>query len=124
MDPNREWVDLIAHRCPANAQILHRGYPDEKDAYISEITNHGGSWDVVAVDSAWREECSRAAVDHLSDRGVIVWDNSSLPSFPDFMREIFAPRGFKELPLVGLVPIVPSFDRTSILYRPGNLLGI
>jgi hypothetical protein len=124
VDPNREWVDLIALRCGANARILHHNYPDEMDAYVSEIAHHGGCWDVVAVDSAWREDSSRAAVDHLSDRGVIVWDNSSLPEFAGYMRDIFAPRGFKELPLVGLVPIVPSFDRTSILYRPGNLLGI
>ena len=60
---------------------------------MSEITRHGTRWDVVAIDSAWREEAGRLAIENLSARGVIVWDNSRLPQFADYMRDTFTPAG-------------------------------
>ena len=124
VDPNREWAERIAALAPPNAKDVHHAHPTGREGYLSEIAGDGTRWDVVAIDSAWRAESGRVAVQNLSDRGVIVWDNSRLPEFADDMRETFAPAGFRELPFGGLVPIVPSFDRTSVLYRPGNCLGI
>ena len=124
VDPNREWAERIGAIAPANAEVVFHGHPSDRDGYVSEIASRGVRWDVVVIDSAWRGESGRVAVENLSDRGVIVWDNSGLPDFAGYMRDTFAPAGFKELPFGGLVPIVPSFDRTSILYRPGNCLGI
>lgn len=124
VDPSREWVRRLTPALPPNAHVVCHPYPEEKDEYLDEITKHDGPWDLVAIDSAWREESGEHAIENLTSRGVIVWDNSSLPEFQAIMRNTFAPAGFKELAFGGLVPIVPSFDRTSILYRPDNLLGI
>lgn len=124
VDPNREWAERIAAVAPANVEVVFRGHPSDKDGYLSEIASRSLRWDVVAIDSAWRDESGKVAVENLSDRGVIVWGNSRLPAFSGYMRDMFGQAGFKEVPSGGLVPIVPSFDRTSILYRPGNCLGI
>ena len=124
VDPNLEWVERISAVAPANASVTFHGHPADREGYLSEISKEGLRWDVVVIDSAWRGESGRVAIENLSDRGVIVWDNSGLPAFAEYMRDTFLPAGFKELPFGGLVPIVPSFDRTSILYRPGNCLGI
>lgn len=124
VDPNREWVDLLAPALPANATVVHHAHPAGKEGWLAEIGRHGVRWDLVAVDSAWREQSTKAALDHLTDRGVIVWDNSTLPDFARILRETLVPAGFLEMPFGGLVPIVPAFDRTSILYRAGNCLGI
>jgi hypothetical protein len=124
VEPNRRWFDEFAPICPANARVVLREWPFDRDGYLAEIGLHSCRWDVVAIDSAWRLESSGVALEHLTDRGVIVWDNSRLPDFAEAMRDSFAPAGFRELPFGGLVPIVPSFDRTSILYRIGNCLGI
>ena len=124
VDPNREWAERIAAAAPANVEVTFHGHPSDREGYLSEIASRGIRWDVVVIDSAWRGESGKVAVENLSDRGVIVWDNSNLLEFSTYMRDTFVPAGFKELPFGGLVPIVPSFDRTSILYRPGNCLGI
>lgn len=124
VDPNREWVELLTPLLPANARVVCHPYPGGKDDYLAEIARQGEAWDVVAIDSAWREESGQRAIENLTPRGVIVWDNSRLPEFAGAMQGTFAPAGFKELPFDGLAPTVPSFDCTSILYRPGNLLGI
>lgn len=124
VDPNRDWVERITPALPPNARVVCQPYPEAKDEYLDEITKHDGPWDLVAIDSAWRQESSVHAIENLTSRGVIVWDNSNLPDFQAIMRNTFVQAGFKELGFGGLVPIVPTFDRTSILYRPDNLLGI
>jgi hypothetical protein len=80
---------------------------------------------VIAVDSRFRTPSSEAAIEWLSEAGVVVWDNSRLPEFAELMRNTFEPAGFRALPFGGLTPQTPAFDQTSIVYRPGrNLLGI
>lgn len=89
---------MITPSLPPNAHVIFHSYPEEKDEYLGEIAKQGGPWDVVVIDSAWREESGRRAIENLTSRGIIVWDNSRLPAFADFMRDTFAPAGFKELP--------------------------
>jgi hypothetical protein len=121
VEPSAVWVERLTASAPPNAEVLCR--PD-KEGYLEEIARHGIRWDVVAIDSVHRPSTTRVTIDNLTPRGVVVWDNSRLPEFSEHMRDFFAPAGFRELPFGGLVPIVPSFDRTSILYRAENCLGI
>lgn len=127
VDPNREWVEILGPLLPENATVLWHSHPHDQAGYLGEIGAHDCLWDVVAIDSAWRVESAAVAIKHLSERGVVVWDNARDDVNHWFQRawhDTFGPAGFRDLPFGGLIPIVPSFDRTSILYRPGNCLNI
>lgn len=89
---------------PANAEVV---YAVEEEEWLDSLRRAGDTFDVIAVDSAYRGPSSQVAPSHLSPRGVIVWDNSLHPTFPQMMREVFGPAGFRELPFVGLA--CPSY---------------
>lgn len=125
VEPHHDWIDRLTVLLPSNAEIIHAAETDAGlDDYLDALRNAGGRFDVIAIDSWARYPAGLIAPDYLTDRGVIVWDNGDHPKLARLKRELYDDAGFRELPLVGLTPIVPSFDKTSILYRDGNLLGI
>ena len=115
-----DWLNLMKRgNLPSNAKICYReltsGYPDE-------ITRHG-QFDVVVIDGRDRTACFSAALGHLTERGVIVWDNANRNDCRSVVAHM-ADLGFRELPFVGTGPINPYNWRTSIFYRDQNCFDI
>jgi hypothetical protein len=114
-----EWARRISPLQPAHAKVVLRkltaGYAEEID--------HHGAFDLVVIDGRERLECMRRCLGRLSPRGVILWDDSNQPDFVQG-RALAAEQGFRELGFSGMVPAIFVHSCTSILYRPGNCLGI
>jgi hypothetical protein len=116
------WADRVSAGLEGRAKLVLE--PDA-GAYVDEIHRHDGAFDLVAVDG-WgrlRQECGEVALTSLSPAGVVVWDNSDEDSFRAATRHPGFGE-FHELRFHGFGPIVPWMWTTSILYRPGNCLGI
>ena len=45
-------------------------------AYVHAIDDAGGPFDLIVIDGRAREACLRAAIPHLADNGLIVFDNT------------------------------------------------
>ena len=114
------WFATVTSSLPGNAHVaLH---VVDSDGYVEEVGG-GGPYDLVVVDGRRRNECAAAATAHLSERGVIVWDNSERERYQDGLKSL-ADLGFRQLDLVGPTPCNAGRSTTSICYRDGNCLGI
>jgi hypothetical protein len=115
------WMESVRRGAPDNVEIIHRPeYPS--DQYAAGFTNRG-PFDVIAIDGRNRVACAHAAMELVSERGVIIWDNTDRPQYsPGF--EHLKEAGFRRVMFRGTGPIVLSEFETSIFYRSNNILEL
>lgn len=119
---DRRWFDQVSRDVPANVTMLYR----EKDVnghYCRSIRETGECYDVVIVDGRDRVNCVRQSLECLSDRGVLLLDDSERPDYEEAF-EIARGMGFRVLDLKGLKPTKLKPARSSIFYRNDNCLGL
>ncbi len=116
------WATEVAAAAPANAEVLR--VPVEPDGdYCRTPQRLERAFHVLVIDGRDRVNCARQGVSTLTDDGVIVWDDSHRRRYAIGLSYL-EQRGFRQLEFTGLGPIEASAGETSILYRPGNCLGI
>jgi hypothetical protein len=118
---DQDWIAQIAAALPA-AKLLHRPL-DGDGAYQREITNYRAQFDIVVVDGRQRVACILNSLAALTDRGVIILDNSDRHAYQPG-KDFLISGGFRELEFSGLGPIVAYATSTSIFYRDSNCLVI
>lgn len=88
------------------------------------ILGHGKKFDIIIVDGRYRVESALFSFDYLSEKGVVILDDSARPHYSgafDFYHE----KGFHHLTFQGLKPTGFGVDTTTIFYRSGaNCLGL
>jgi hypothetical protein len=97
------WYELVSSRLPPNCTLIHR---PESDAYAAAIREFPEAFDVIVIDGLvtgrTRLKCARAAVDRLSEGGMIILDNSDwLPESSRVLRE----SGLIEVDMTGFAPM-------------------
>jgi hypothetical protein len=91
--------------------------------YCRRAARYAGRFDIVVIDGRDRVNCAIQSVVALSPQGVFVWDNTDRPEYAPGLLALQA-QGFLRIELVGLSPGATVKTETSILYRPGNCLGL
>ncbi len=82
-------------------------------AYVTTIDAVGGLFDVVVIDGRARAACLRAAIPHLAENGIIVFDNTRRRRY----RKAIEKSGLVETRFTGLTPTLPYPEQTSVLTR-------
>ena len=119
---NRQWYEYVNTIKPGNVKlILHD--PFDSETYVKIIDNQHKKFDLIVIDAEDRENCLLNAQHSLSEKGVIILDDSQGDSFAEAVGTLLN-RGFKKLDFIGLKPASPRGVQTSILYRRDNCLGI
>jgi len=120
VEHRKRWKEKVAPALSGNVKVtyqeLGRGY--ESFAAESEI-----DYDVIILDGRNRDRCFHYAKQSLTDRGVIIFDDSNWEKYQKTISYIRS-EGFRQLPFRGMSPIEFRECETSIFYRKGNLLGI
>ncbi len=80
-------------------------------------------FDIIIVDGRDRVNCCYHSISALSDKGVVVLDDSERTKYND-ARIFFNKEGFKELSFSGISPGLFYRKSTSVFYKPENCLGI
>jgi len=114
------WANKMKRILPENAEILYRKLDDN---YPLSITNQPYPFDIVFIDGRMRTACALNAVNNLTPKGVIIWDNSDRDRYKEGMA-ILKLAGFKHLDFYGMMPIDNIASLSSIFYRESNVLGI
>lgn len=114
------WAAYVKSRSPSNAEVITRELVGED--YPLESSRHD-RFDIVVIDGRRRVECSQVALLCLTDRGVIVWDNSDRPEYSDGLGGL-RDAGFRTLTFSGLAPLVSRPTSTTIAYRDNNVLKL
>lgn len=114
------WLERMRGMVPANVQLVHRELVANGD-YSREATHHRA--DVIVVDGRDRVNCAKNCLPGLTERGVIIWDNSERERYREgqvFLKE----HGFRRIDFGGYGPIDWWPWCTTVFYRDGNCLGI
>lgn len=80
-------------------------------AYVGAIDDAEGPFDLIVIDGRAREACLRAALPHLADDGLVVFDNTRRKRY----REAIAAAPVSVQRTTGLTPTLPYPDETSLL---------
>lgn len=121
VEHDARWLAAMAAKVPAHVQLIERAQQPER-AYAEALCPHA-PFDVIAIDGRNRVACAAVAKSLLSERGVILWDNSDRLQYAAGLSDLSA-SGFRTVPFGGLGPIALFQTETAILYRDGNLLGL
>ena len=79
-------------------------------AYVAAIDDVEGPFDLIVVDGRAREACLRAALPHLADDGIVVFDNTRRKRY----RQAMAAARVTIDRTTGLTPTLPYPDETSL----------
>jgi hypothetical protein len=82
-------------------------------AHIDTVAAQRGPFELIVVDGRAREACLAAALAHLADGGIIVFDNTSRRRY----RTAIEALPVAETRYRGLTPTLPYPDQTSVLTR-------
>lgn len=122
VEHDRKWYEAMREKLPANVEYRHCEVVDG-GSYCRAVLDAGRRFDIIVIDGRDRVNCARHAPAALSERGLIIWDNSEREAYATGIASLRA-AGFTEVEFNGLGPINPGPWRTSIFYRPGNCLGL
>jgi hypothetical protein len=81
------------------------------DAYARAIDQAAGGFDLIIIDGRARNACLAQALGRLSERGVLLFDNSDREEY----RGAIGACGLEERRLRGLAPALPLPSQTSLL---------
>ncbi len=119
---DRAWYEQMKPSLPDNVTLLHEEL-EYDGPYCRSILRDEELFDLVVVDGRDRVRCSENATARLSERGVILFDDTDREAYAaglDALRD----QGFRSLDLEGLKPLGFIRHRCTLFYRPDNCLGI
>lgn len=117
-----EWYEVVTSLAPSNVTVQF--IPQDVDgSYCRSIGVNGRDYDMVVIDGRDRVNCFKHSLSRLTDRGVIILDDSDRERYASVFPQARS-NGFKNLDIVGLKPSGFEAYQTTIFYRPGNCLDI
>ena len=117
-----EWYREIIDLAPSNVTV-ELIPQDVNGDYCNSIGSGGRDYDLVVIDGRDRVNCFKCALSRLTDRGVIILDDSDRERYMSVFP-LARSNGFKNLDIVGLKPSGFEAYQTTIFYRPGYCLDI
>lgn len=124
VEHDKAWYDKMSPDFPPNVRAIHR--PLERGGeYCKTVSQiHNVHFNIIIIDGRDRVNCALHCTDSLAKDGVIIFDDTDREEYKagcDYIKS----KGFKELKLTGIKPMVLSVGTsTSLFYRQDNCLGI
>ena len=116
------WIERLSSRLDTNVTVVSVSR-ETADTYCAFLAGNQERFDFILVDGRHRVECFRRSIPHLTERGVIVLDDSNRERYAEIF-EMARQAGFRSLNLLGHKPTSLELHRTTIFYRAGNCLDI
>lgn len=108
---------------PKNNKNIKIYIKKNKKDYIEAISLSKIKFDIIIVDGKYRNECLYKAVEFLTEKGIIVLDNSDRVNLKKGITFLISNK-FKQLDFKGITPQNFYESQTSIFYKNKNCLGI
>lgn len=122
VETDPDWYKEVAAAVPKNVALIQFDTIGGQ-RYAQLAARQSRKFDVIVVDAIERTECLLEAPTALTERGVIVLDDSN-PVGHQQGIEFLKSQGFRELLFEGLKPGSIKAYRTSVFYRDRNCLDI
>jgi len=113
VEDDKAWYEQVSNEKSANQTILHHA---DEQGYAQALPAQGRQFDIIIIDGKWRMSCTKAAVNHLKEGGLIILDNSDRAGEKEcsaFLRQ----QGFYQIDFTGFGPINNYCWSTSIFIK-------
>lgn len=122
IEHNNAWYQIISKNKPENVEIVLTK-TDSINDYLEYLNYIEDKVDLIVVDGLHRNECTIKACDKLSERGVIILDDSERPEYKEGI-EFVLNKGFKRIDFWGIAPTILFKKCTTVFYKNNNCLEI
>lgn len=122
IEHNKDWHQKIFSNLPENVELNYTSSATDKD-YLQPLVENNIKFDVIIIDGIYRNECIMNSLNHLSERGVIILDDSERQDYYPGIKFLSESR-FKQLSFSGIAPGIFFRKCTSIFYRANNCLSL
>lgn len=122
VEHDEDWYKKIVNEKAPNAEMIFTklttgGEYSQKAKLLNE------KFDLIIVDGRDRVNCCKHSVDALSERGVLILDDSERKNYEE-ARQFLKTQGFKELSFSGISPGLFYNKSTSVFYKENSCLAI
>ena len=115
-----EWLE-VKKKLPSNAELILKQV--ENYEYSKEVSAEGERYDIIIIDGVDRNNCVYESVNALTEKGVIIFDNSERSDYIESINFLLS-NGFRRIDFWGMCPVTPINSCTSVFYKEKNCLGI
>lgn len=122
IEHNKEWHQIVNKVKPQNVELILTK-SDSIDDYLKYFSQLNDKVDVVIIDGLHRNECMIKVFEKLSERGVIILDDSERHEYKLGIG-IVLEKGFKSLEFWGIAPTVLFKKCTTVFYKSNNCLQV
>ncbi len=122
VEHDRNWFDKIGSTMPENSRLIYQPLTPG-GSYSQAPPDTGERFDIIIVDGRDRVNCCKNSIDALSERGVIILDDSERSKYAEAI-DFLTGQGFRHIAFSGISPGFFYYKSTSVFYRDGNCLGI
>lgn len=115
------WAGRLESRIPSNVELV---LTESMEETARALARSGARFHLLINDAlADRIACARESLACMTPDGVILWDNTDGPNRPAILQLMHV-AGYRELGFSGPTAQEVAWSRTSVFYRPHNVLGI
>jgi hypothetical protein len=127
IESNEHWYKIVSEdlsQCN-NVKIYFEPLENGSIGYIEKPKELNRKFDIIIIDGMHRKECLTFSLDYLSEKGVLIVDDTNNESeiYDDYLEKL-TNRDFRRLDFCGMSPYIVTKKCTTVLYRDGNCLGI
>lgn len=122
VEHNKEWYNIVKDKMPSNVKLIYQELEYDNE-YCRTAKKFEEFFDIVIIDGRDRNNCVYNSVDKLTDKGIIIFDNTQLDIYSD-SQNFLKSKGFKRLDFKGLCPAVAHTNTTTVFYKANNCLNI
>lgn len=117
VEHDKEWYKELNKKLSKNQNI---SFCESENSYLKAIKNISEKIDVIVIDGIYREKCAKLVKEHLSERGIVILDNSDwYKETSKYFREEL---DLIEVDFHGFGPINNYTWTTSIFFTRGVML--
>jgi len=122
VEHDQAWFNKISATKPSNSEMIFCEL-ETGGEYSKMPASMGLKFDIIIVDGRDRVNCCIQSLTALSDKGVVVLDDSERENYAAAIS-FFKKEGYKELSFSGISPGLFYRKSTSVFYRTDNCLDI
>jgi hypothetical protein len=122
VEHDEHWFNLVKADLPTNVKLIFEPL-NTNGTYCRLIHQFKNTFDMVFVDGRDRVNCVKESISKLSERGIVILDNSNRERYTEIF-EWMSSKDFKQITFTGILPGGFKYDATTVFYKSGNCLEI
>jgi SAM-dependent methyltransferase len=122
IEHNSGWFNKLQLQAPQNVELILSNSESARQ-YLSKAESLMQKFDLVIVDGLFRNECISESLNLISNKGIIILDDSERRDYKDG-KKLLIEEGFRKIDFSGIAPGIFFRKCTTIFYREMNLFGI